>query len=106
MAKVAESSQTRRGGSKPGERRGGRKKGTPNKTTKLVKEAIIEAAEALGEDGKGKNGTTGYLKTLAVKEPKAFATLLGRVLPMEVTGRDGEPITVKFETTYESSPNR
>ena len=38
MTKVAEKSH--RGGSKPGERRGGRKKGTPNKKTAAVVEAV------------------------------------------------------------------
>lgn len=67
----------------------GRAKGTPNKTTALLKEAIIKAAEATGEDGKGKGSLTGYCKFLATSEPKAFAQLLGKVLPMQVTGADG-----------------
>jgi hypothetical protein len=55
-------------GSKPGERRGGRKKGTPNKTTAVLKEAILLAAEQTGEDGKGKDGLVGYLRHVAEKE--------------------------------------
>ena len=46
-----------RRGSKPGERRGGRKKGTPNKATKeireLAREYTIEALEALYEIATG-----------------------------------------------------
>lgn len=38
MAKVAKTSNPNRG-SKPGERRGGRQKGTPNKATASIKEA-------------------------------------------------------------------
>lgn len=36
-------------GSKPGERRGGRQKGTPNKRRKAVEEALEEAAIIIGE---------------------------------------------------------
>jgi hypothetical protein len=52
------------GGSKPGERRGGRQKGTPNKLTKDVKEAILGAAEEIG----GPEGMKGYFKQLAVTD--------------------------------------
>lgn len=79
-------------GSKPGERRGGRSKGTPNKTTAMLKEAILGAATQTGSDGKGKDGLLGYCAFLARQEPKAFAGLLGKVLPMQVTGEDGGPI--------------
>jgi hypothetical protein len=51
--------------SRPGERRGGRKKGTPNKTTVLLKDAILQAADAAG----GKEGLVGYLTNLAKKHP-------------------------------------
>lgn len=83
-----------------GQKTGGRTKGTPNKTTALLKDAIIQAAELTGEDQQGKNGLIGYCKYLAKDEPKAFATLMGRVLPMQVegTGEDGE---IVFKTVYE-----
>lgn len=64
----------------------GRVKGTPNKTTALLKDAIIKAAEASGEDKQGKDGLVGYCTFLAKEEPKAFAQLLGKVLPMQITG--------------------
>lgn len=73
-----------------GQKTGGRQKGTPNKTTALLKEAIVAAAEAEGQDGKGKDGVTGYCRMLARDEKKAFAQLIGRVLPMQVAGPDGE----------------
>lgn len=68
----------------------GRPKGSPNKTTALLKEAIIMAAEQVGSDGSGKDALTGYCVFLAKNEPKAFSALLGRVLPLQVTGPDGE----------------
>jgi hypothetical protein len=81
---------------------GGRVKGTPNKTTALLKESIIRAAEAVGEDMHGKGKLTGYCRFLAKTEPKAFAQLLGKVLPMQVTGDGGGPVGVLFKTVYES----
>jgi hypothetical protein len=77
-----------------GKKTGGRVKGTPNKTTALLKDAIIEAANAVGEDLKGKDGLLGYCKFLAKEEPKAFSQLLGKVLPTQVTGENGEPIKI------------
>ncbi len=72
----------------------GRQKGVPNKTTALLKEAIIKAAEQVGEDGQGTGDLIGYLRFLAKGEPKAFAGLLGKVLPMQVTGEDGGALQV------------
>ena len=65
---------------------GGRTAGTPNKVTKALREAVVEAAEKVGEDGKGKDGAVGYLVMLAKSEPKAFASLLGRAMPLQVEG--------------------
>ena len=66
-----------------GTKTGGRAKDTPNKNMSFLKEAIIDAAKITGRDGNGKEGLTGYCCKLAQEEPKAFATLLGRVLPMQ-----------------------
>lgn len=75
----------------------GRQKGTPNKTTATLKEAILLAAEKVGNDGKGKDGLTGYLVHVASTDVKAFSALLGKVLPMQVTGEDGGPLTVTIK---------
>lgn len=66
----------------------GRPKGSPNKTTALLKDAILEAAQKAGN----KAGMVGYLVKQADENPVAFMTLLGKVLPMQVegTGDDGE----------------
>lgn len=92
--------QTGRNGNrgKPGP---GRPKGSPNRTTTVLKDAILLAAEQVGEDGGGKDGLTGYLKRVADKDMKAFSALLGRVLPMQVTGEDGGPLQAVFKTVYE-----
>lgn len=63
-------------GSKPGERRGGRKKGTPNKITKTVTEAIDAAFV--------KVGGADYLARVAESDPRAFCALLGKRLPKDV----------------------
>ena len=62
----------------------GRQAGVPNKTTRALKEAILLAAEQVGENGKGSDGLTGYLRRVAKSDVKAFAALLGRVLPLQV----------------------
>jgi hypothetical protein len=71
---------------------GGRGKGTPNKTTKILKDAILLAATDVGEDGSGKDGLVGYLRTIAMRCPQAFVGLLGRVIPVQITGEGGGPI--------------
>lgn len=60
----------------------GRKKGTPNKTTKLLKDAILKAAEKAG----GKGGLVSYLQLQARENPGPFLALLGKVLPMQIAG--------------------
>ena len=66
----------------------GRPKGAPNKTTATLKEAILIAAENAG----GKDGLVGYLQKIATKNPAAFVTLLGKVLPLQVTGPNDGPV--------------
>ena len=75
----------------------GRPKGSVNKTTATLKEAILKAAEDVGQDGNGKDGLTGYLKHVASTDVKAFSSLLGKVLPMQVTGEDGGAIQVVIQ---------
>src|SRR5262252_8586513 len=55
----------------------GRPKGSLNKTTTQLKEAILSALESAG----GKEGSVGYLTRLAVENSSAFASLLGKILP-------------------------
>lgn len=61
----------------------GRPKGVPNKTTTLLKEAILRAANEAG--GGGPDGTIEYLTLQAHQNPAAFMGLLGKVLPMQVS---------------------
>ena len=78
MNKLEDENLTRRGAGRP--------KGSTNRTTALLKDAILQAAESTGEDQAGKGGLAGYCAFLAKEEPRAFASLLGRILPMQVSG--------------------
>lgn len=75
-----------------------RKKGLQNKITRVLKEAIVLAAEQIGEDGNGKDGLVGYLRRVARSDPKTFCALLGRIVPLQITGKDDGPIEVEYLT--------
>ncbi len=72
---------------------GGRKLGTRNKITRELQEAVIEAAQRVGSDLKGKDGLVGYLMRVGRKDTKAFGMLLRAVLPQHV----------KYETDEDTS---
>ncbi len=78
------------GNQKPPAAGKGRPKGAVNKTTALLKDAILKAATNAG----GNEGLVGYLQQQAVLNPGPFMSLLGKVLPMQVTGEDGGPIRI------------
>jgi len=63
----------------------GRRKGSKNKLSADVKAMILAALDDAGG--------VEYLTRQAEKNPAAFMTLLGKVLPMQVGGAD-EPITI------------
>lgn len=80
----------------------GRPKGIPNKLTSLLRDAILVAAGDVGEDGKGKGEIIGYCRFLAKEEPRAFATLMGKILPTQIEGT-GDKGEVVFRTIYEAA---
>ncbi len=55
----------------------GKPKGTPNKITVTLREAILAAGEAAGGEG----GLTAYLTRLALENSSAYSGLLAKVLP-------------------------
>src|SRR6187455_633536 len=61
-----------------------RKREASNRMMTPHAEAVLLAAEQVGEDGRGEGGLAGYLRNIAATEPKAYASLLGRVLPYQV----------------------
>lgn len=75
----------------------GAKKGKPkSKATALLREAIVIAAERAGEriDADTEDGLVTYLEEQAEKSPAAFMSLLGKVLPMQVSGDPDNPMKV------------
>jgi hypothetical protein len=74
---------------KPGQRFGGRRKGTPNKTTAEVKGMILEALSLVGG--------VDYLARQAEENPSAFMTLVGKVLPMQIAGDPNQPLVTRIE---------
>ena len=74
-------------GSKPGERRGGRQKGTPNKTTAATKAML----EAVHKDIGGRKKMAAWAKD----NPGEFYKLWIKLLPTELSGPDGEPLVVQ-----------
>lgn len=65
-------------------------------------EAIMQAAEEVGNpDNQGRDGTIGFLKWMATKEPRTFGTLLARALPLQKTADPQvEAGTAKAEETF------
>lgn len=61
----------------------GRKKGVPNKVTAEIKDMVLQALDGAGG--------VSYLIERAhdPKTASAFLTLVGKVLPMQVTGQNG-----------------
>lgn len=69
-------------GTKPPNAGKGRKKGVPNKVTGALKDMILQALNGAGG--------VAYLQRQAKESPAAFLTLVGKVLPMQVTGAGGD----------------
>ena len=76
-----------KGGPQPPNR--GRKKGEPNKITSDIKSMIVGALAAKGGEK--------YLALQAEKNPAAFMALVGRVLPLQVTGEGGGALVIRWE---------
>jgi hypothetical protein len=67
-----------------GNKLAGSRKGKPNKVTADVKAAILAAFD--------KVGGMEYLARQAEDNPTAFLTLLGKVLPTQLSGEGGGPV--------------
>lgn len=67
----------------------GRPKGAVNKLTKTIREAVeVSFAQVGGAD---------YLAQMAVEQPVAYMTLLGKIIPqqVEMSGKDGAAIQLE-----------
>jgi hypothetical protein len=69
----------------------GRTKGVPNKFTGAIKEMVRQALDEAGG--------VAYLQKQATDNPTAFMTLVGKLLPLEVSGPDGGAITLEALVT-------
>ncbi|MCP4409351.1 MAG: hypothetical protein GY807_16680 [Gammaproteobacteria bacterium] len=69
----------------------GRPKGSRNKVTNLLKEAILEAGKNAGD-----GDLVAYLEKQARENPGPFMALLGKVLPMDVGLADGGTVNVQI----------
>ena len=63
---------------------GGRKKGTPNKSTTDLKNLILAALEQVGGQE--------YLAGQAITTPASYMSLLGRIIPTQVIGDKDNPL--------------
>src|ERR1700730_18117026 len=66
----------------------GRPKGATNLLTRNLKEAILGGCADCGLDGKGAGGLRGYMKRLAIQDPKTMGTLVRSFIPMELEGEE------------------
>ena len=79
----------------------GRKGGSVNKTPRLLKEAIMMAAELEGFDNHGKDQLVGFLRRVAREDLRSFVMLLGRVLPLQVETKGGMTVEVTYRSIDE-----
>jgi len=104
-----------------GRKRPGRPPGSPNKTTQILKDALLGAASELGfleeitlldDDGQptgiiklkktGVDGMQGYLEWLGVNHPRTFAAMLARVLPTQLNIKTASSLKVTYKTVEET----
>lgn len=72
---------TGRGGARPG---AGRPKGSVDKGNALIREMIVDALDTVGG--------VEYLAEIARSHPTAFLSLVGKVMPIQLTGDGGGPL--------------
>lgn len=70
----------------------GRPDGTPNRVTRELKAMVLAALE--------KVGGVDYLAARAIDTPGPFLGLVGKTLPLKVTGADGEPLQVPHAVVF------
>jgi hypothetical protein len=71
-------------------RKPGRPKGSQNADTKALRDVFLSALATLGGER--------WIVQQATKRPDLMFTALGRLLPKEVTGAAGGPMTIKVIT--------
>lgn len=84
-----------------GKVRPGRKKGALNRTTAVIKAALLRTFELLQTRHHVNDGKR--LTEWARENPTEFYKLIGRMVPHEIVGRDGGPIEIDWKTVDLSS---
>jgi len=84
-----QSKKSSRGGARPG---AGRPKGSLDKGNAVIRDMIVKALKGVGG--------VEYLERLAVTHPPAFASLIGRAMPTQVTGEGGGAIKHSIKVTF------
>lgn len=72
-----------KGGARPG---AGRPKGSIDKGNALIREMVAQALHNMGG--------VAYLERQAEEQPKAFLSLIGRVIPVQIEGGGGGPVQI------------
>ena len=75
----------------------GRVKGSQNKITKTVKQALLESLDRVG-------GVEWFVQ-LAQDDPKTYAQLIGRIIPLQIKADVDHTVSgILFKTVYENQP--
>lgn len=72
----------------------GRPKGTPNRTTRVLKDAILYAAGVAGGTREKPDLEQFLINEARKKDNRPFMALLGRVLPLTIVGDKNRPLEV------------
>lgn len=75
----------------------GRKQGSTNKFTRIIKEAILIAAELEGSNGQGAGKLVGYMRKIAREDVRAMAMLIARAMPLQTEIKQQD---MRVEVTY------
>jgi hypothetical protein len=66
--------------------RTGRKPGSTNQKTVILKDALMMAGEIAGNEITKDSGLVGYLVHLALNKPELYVSMLGKIIPLQVSG--------------------
>lgn len=74
-----------KGEKRPGQ---GRPKGSTNKQAQLIRDMVAQALDGAGG--------VDYLMRVAESHPGPFLSLVGKVIPVQITGAEGTPIQISW----------
>ena len=89
--------------------RGGKKKGTLSKTSRILQRAILLATENVGEKLKPRHPDgklVAYFEHVAETQPVAFTGLLGKMLPSQQEAGDEDHPVPTVQICFESAKPR